>query len=101
MNQKLIAQLQVFEQHINHAEMLSVSVSQSSIGWHIDHCLLTIYQITNAIKQSKAEDYKWKFKAAKYILFTLNKIPRGKAKAPKIVTPVSFTMDEINCLSFV
>ena len=31
---------------------------------------------------TESKDYKWKFKLSRILIFTLGKIPRGKAKAP-------------------
>jgi hypothetical protein len=48
---------------------------------------LPLNQITNALKRSNPDDYKRQFKAARLFVFTINKIPRGRAKAPQIVRP--------------
>lgn len=62
-------------------------ISTSSVGWHIEHSLLTIGLIIDSLKKSDPDNYKWQFSLSKIIVFTTNKIPRGKAKAPKVVLP--------------
>lgn len=82
---KLIDQLEAM---IPHFEKSNAAISKSTVGWQIEHSLMTIIKITNALSKSNPSDYKWSFKLPRYIVFTLNKIPRGKAKAPEVVIPV-------------
>jgi hypothetical protein len=85
--------LQELETKIPLQNVLQTSVSASSIGWHIEHTLLTINKIAEATKISNADNYKFVFKPLKYIVYLTRKIPRGKAKNPKLVEPEFF--DEI------
>ena len=63
-------------------------VSKSSVGWHLEHSLKTIDQIITACKNSDPSVYQWNFKLNRFlILDVLHKIPRGKARAPKVVQP--------------
>lgn len=63
-------------------------VSNSTVGWHIEHSLKTIDLIISACKKSEPSTYQWKFKLNRFlILDLLQKIPRGKAIAPKVVQP--------------
>jgi hypothetical protein len=67
---------------------MNTVVSKSSVGWHLEHSLKTIDQIITACKKSDPSTYQWKFKLNRFlILDVLQKIPRGKAKAPKVVQP--------------
>lgn len=87
MNQleQLLSQL---EEKIMLHQTTNTAVSQSTVGWQIEHSLKTIDQIISAIKQSNPKNYQWKFNFNRFlILDVLQKIPRGKAKAPKIVQP--------------
>jgi hypothetical protein len=69
-------------------EQIKPTVSKSSVGWHIEHSLKTIDLITTACKTSDPSKYQWKFNLNRFlILDVLRKIPRGKAKAPKVVQP--------------
>ncbi len=85
--QKLHQILSQFETTISSHEKTNPSVSNTTIGWQIEHSLKTIYQIVKVLKQSNPELYKWKFNKNRLLISTLNFIPRGKAKAPKVVLP--------------
>lgn len=69
-------------------EQLNTTISKSSVGWHIAHSLKTIDLIVTACKTSDPSKYQWKFKLNRFlILDVVQKIPRGKARAPKVVQP--------------
>ncbi len=92
---KLIELVNELETYILQSDKVAPSISQSSIGWQIEHCLLTINLVTKALQQSNPTLYKSKFSLAKLIFFTTKTIPRGKAKAPKIVQPQQFTQQSL------
>ncbi len=76
------------ESYIPKYSLQNPSISNSTVGWQIEHSLKTINQIVYAIKKSEPNTYKWKFNFNRLlVLDILNKIPRGKAKAPKVVQP--------------
>ncbi len=75
------------EMQIPKQESINPLVSSSSAGWHIEHSLLTIDSVVEALKRSEPASYKWKFSFPKMLVFTINKIPRGRAQAPPIVQP--------------
>ncbi len=81
---KLITQL---ESSIPDYEKTNASVSQSTIGWQIDHSLLVLIGVINELKKSNPDNYKWKFNKTRLLLTIINTIPRGKAKAPNSVNP--------------
>ena len=84
------------ESHIPNLEKTNSKISSSSIGWQIDHCLLVINGIISQLEVSNPSEYRPKFNLPKFIVFTTGKIPRGKARAPKIVMPVDVaTADEL------
>ncbi|HLO72821.1 MAG TPA: DUF1569 domain-containing protein [Flavobacterium sp.] len=88
------------ESKIIHYDATNLSISGESVGWHIEHSLKTIDQIIIATKKSNPGSYKWKFNFYRLlILDILNKIPRGKAKAPKIVRPEGTINPEVLQLS--
>jgi hypothetical protein len=72
-------------------EKINLAVSQATIGWHIDHSLLVINGIVAQLKNSNPNQYKWRFNLSRFYIQTINKIPRGKGKAPKIVQPTETT----------
>jgi hypothetical protein len=83
--QNLISQL---ESKISQFETTNLAVSGGSVGWHIEHSLKTIDQIVTACKNSNPSEYQWHFNFKRFLILTVaKKIPRGKAKAPKIVRP--------------
>ncbi len=84
---KLISLIDELETKIPHSEKINASVSGGSVGWHIHHSLLVGLQIILAVEKSNAEIYRWKFNLNKTFVYTLNKIPRGRGKAPDSVQP--------------
>lgn len=82
---KLLNQL---ESDISSFDKVNLAVSSGSVGWHIEHSLNTIDQIVTACKNSNPSNYQWRFNFNRFLILILaKKIPRGKAKAPKIVRP--------------
>lgn len=66
---------------------VNYQISNSSVGWHIEHSLKVIIQIIEAVQKSNPNEYKWRFNTNRFLIWTINRIPRGKAKAPKVVLP--------------
>lgn len=79
--------LDQFESRIPLFAKENLAVSKSNVGWHIEHSLLVITGITKVLLQSNPNEYQWKFKLSRLLIFILGKIPRGKAKAPEVVVP--------------
>ena len=76
------------ESNISQFETTNNSVSGGSVGWHIEHSLKTIDQIITACKNSNPLNYQWQFNFKRFLIMSIaKKIPRGKARAPKIVRP--------------
>ena len=91
---KILLQL---ENHIPNLEKTNSRVSNSTIGWQIDHCLLVINGVIGQVEISNPTEFKSKFNFNRLIVFTTGKIPRGKIRAPKMVTPISIaTAEELN-----
>ena len=85
--QKLIDNLNELESNISNFEKHNEKVSTSTVGWQIDHCLLVINGIVSQLQNSNPSSFKPNFNFKRVLVFTLKKIPRGKAKAPKSVQP--------------
>ena len=84
------------ESEIINQQILNPLVSKSSIGWHLEHVLLTMNLVIESIQKSNPENYKRRFNFNRILVFTLNKIPRGKVRAPKAVRPKEdFTADSL------
>lgn len=76
------------ENHIPNLEKTNSNVSNSTIGWQIDHCLLVINGIISQLEISNPTEFQPKWNFNRFIVFTTGKIPRGKIRAPKVVTPI-------------
>jgi hypothetical protein len=85
---KLQYLLRKLESHIPNLEKSSPVVSQSTIGWQIDHSLLVFNGVIEDLKNSNAENYRWKFNKIRLLIQITNKIPRGKVRVPKAVKPI-------------
>ena len=75
------------ESFIKYQEKSNPTISEGSIGWHIEHCLLTIDIVVAALRRSVPEQYQPRFNLWKNIIMISKRIPRGRAKAPKSVRP--------------
>jgi hypothetical protein len=75
------------ESYISNLDKSNSKVSNSTIGWQIDHSLLVINGIIGQLEISNPNEFQPKWNLPKFIVFTTGKIPRGKAKAPKMVIP--------------
>jgi hypothetical protein len=74
--------------YITQHNQSNTAISEAAVGWHIEHSLLVIKQITATVAQSEPKLYKSKFNVKRFFVFLTKTIPRGKAKAPKVVIPV-------------
>jgi hypothetical protein len=79
--------LQQLEQSIARHETLNQAVSQASVGWHIEHTLLTLNGIQQVLAASDPARYRWRFSLGRLVFFTFKRIPRGRAKSPEVVLP--------------
>jgi len=74
----------------------NTAISEAAVGWHIEHCLLVIKQIISTVAQSDPLLFKSKFNIKRFFVFLSKTIPRGKAKAPKVVIPTEeITIDSL------
>ena len=86
-NMFLDKELNEIESLIPHKDLINIEVSKSDIGWHLLHTLLVIQKIHKVMDNSNPEEYAYEFNIKRNILFIINKIPRGRAKAPSQVQP--------------
>ena len=88
--------LDEMESHIPNFEKTNSVVSQSTVGWQIDHSLLVINIVVDQLKDSNPASYKWRFKWIRIYIQITNKIPRGKVRVPKSVKPIDIaTIEEL------
>ena len=85
--EKLLKLIKQMEMNIPNYAIQQKAISAANVGWHIDHSLLVFVRIITAMETSDPALYKSSFNLKKLLVYTLNKIPRGRAKAPKIVQP--------------
>jgi hypothetical protein len=86
-----------YESKIPQFEKSNPGVSASNVGWHIEHVLLTTNGIIKRLSNTNPADYQWKFNIKKLLVFSMGKILRGKAKAPKHVAPKEdYTLESLN-----
>lgn len=78
----------------NQPDQKSEEISQKGVYWHLDHSLQVINGICGLLKKSNPEDYQWKWNTVRIYIMTVQKIPRGKGKAPKEVTADSEIIQE-------
>ena len=93
--EKRLQKLYIF---IKDADRVNSSVSSANVGWHIEHSLLVIIKMISALTASDPAQYKWKFNLARAIVFTINKFPRGKGKAPDAVNPKQIEKTDFDAL---
>ena len=85
--EKLHLEVSALEQHITNHHLANLKISKGAIGWHIDHSLKVINNVSLALKRSDPETYKNNFTFLGKLFFALGFFPRGKAKAPQLVRP--------------
>lgn len=86
---KLEELIKDLENKVPKQELINQMVSTSSVGWHIEHTLLTVNLIIEAVKNSNPKDYQWTFNFPRLYVFTMKKIPRGRAQSPASVKPTN------------
>jgi hypothetical protein len=92
---KLYAHLDELASHIADMEKRNERISASTVGWQIEHSLMTIRFVTKGLLASDPSLFSRSFNFTKiFILFT-GKMPRGKAKAPKYVLPDEFNEETL------
>lgn len=65
----------------------NTEVSSADISWHLDHMLLVINRIYEALEKSDPNAYKASFNVPRIMMFSFKSIPRGRAKSPDLVRP--------------
>lgn len=84
---KLSAFINELETQLPNKSVVNDAVSKSSVCWQIDHSLIVINGVISQLQKSDPSDYKAEFNFKRWLIFTTNHIPRGKARAPKLVNP--------------
>ena len=92
--EKLLRQVKQLELYIPEYAAHQPAVSAGNVGWHIQHTLMVFNIVITEIEKSDPTLFKRKFNKRKLLIFLLNKIPRGRVKAPKIVEPTGENIPE-------
>lgn len=96
-------QLQLLEQILLSKNVVKTSVSKKSSHWHAAHSLSVIEKVLliTAGKIAAPEIKPQGKPFLKWVILKTGFIPRGKAKAPKAVTPLNIppTIDSVNRIS--
>ncbi|WP_055442748.1 DUF1569 domain-containing protein [Lacinutrix himadriensis] len=82
------------ESHIENHSISNPKISKGDIAWHIDHSLKIINAVVISTQKSDPNTFKNNFSFLGKLFFTLGFFPRGKAKAPKYVTPPEVVLKE-------
>lgn len=94
---KIILLLNELETKIEFRDIENLSVSKRGVSWHIDHTLKVLNHVIETLKNTKPIDTKRKFNILKQLVFITGIIPRGKAKAPKLVQSFEeITFDDLH-----
>lgn len=84
---KITSLLHELETKIPHSHRVNTDVSAVPVGWHIEHLLMSTSRIIKAISLSDPAQYKWRFNKRRILIMAVQKIPRGRGKAPKTSLP--------------
>jgi len=92
--EKATVALNRLESHIENHSISNPKASKGDIAWHIDHSLKVFNNVIIALQKSDPNTFKNNFSFLGKLFFTLGFFPRGKAKAPKYVTPPEVILKE-------
>lgn len=85
MTEKLKVRIDKLEKNLMYANIENQSISQRGVDWHIDHSLKVILGVLMSLEASNNKEYKYKFNFLRTFCLTFSYLPRGKARAPKVV----------------
>jgi hypothetical protein len=92
---KLYHILDYFETILDKTEIENQNISSSSIGWHIEHTLVSIDLIVEALRKLPQTPYKPIHSFSKYFILITGQIPRGRAKAPSYTLPKQYDQNTL------
>ncbi len=83
----LTALVDELETYISSYQVENLAVSKSTVGWQVAHALKVMKGIVYSMEASDPTAYKGKFSLGKVVILATKIIPRGAARAPKMVLP--------------
>ncbi|MHA8066699.1 DUF1569 domain-containing protein [Aquirufa sp. ROCK2-A2] len=93
----LMKKLMVIDVHIEEYTIQNKAISDGSVGWHLEHCLIVINEVIEGLSKSDERLYRPVFSLGKWVVLFSGFIPRGKVKAPKGIVPKQEpTLDGLN-----
>lgn len=92
---KLDAYLEELASYIPSMEKRNEGISASTVGWQIEHSLMTIRFVVKGFLASDPSQFASKFNLTKTLILWTGKMPRGKARAPKYVLPDEFSEESL------
>ena len=72
----LLPLLHQLESHISNFEKTNPNVSNSTVGWQIDHSLRVMNQVIAALIRSNPDEYKPKFNWRKFLKLIFKSTPQ-------------------------
>jgi hypothetical protein len=87
--------LDQFETKIPYYRLQDNTISRVSIGWHIEHTLMSFNEYADLLSKSNPEEYKWRFNFIRNIVLITKMIPRGFGKSPETLLPKTHIDDKI------
>ena len=91
---KILTQLDEIENLKVFSAKSKPSVSDVSVGWHLEHSLLVIKSILEGLQKSDPQKYHPQNKLSKFLILITGYIPRKGGKAPKFTIPENDTYEE-------
>lgn len=82
--------LNQLDSYISKADQHNESVSKASVGWQIEHILLTYDVIIADLKREKDRPYNPRMGFWKLVVLSTGWFPRGKVRAPKLIRPADY-----------
>jgi len=79
--------LDQLETKIPYYELHNDTISKVSVGWHIEHTLISFNEYVDLLSKSNPEEYKWSFNFIRNIVLITKIIPRGFGKSPETLIP--------------
>lgn len=92
---KILDLIYKLETKIQLNETVNLNVSNSTVGWQIEHSCKVILAIIEVLKNSNPDEYRRDLNLKRSVVLITKKIPRGVGKAPESVQPKGDSTKEI------
>lgn len=75
------------ESYLADIDKKNEAISRATVGWHVEHSLLSMVKMIAATEHSDPSLYQRQFNIKRLFVLTTGQFPRGVAKAPESVRP--------------